>query len=390
MNIPIITSFINGLHLFLADKRLKWLFAIFVVGVLYMTLVGNLALLVVTNTPTLSPVVMVFYAVTGGIWVVFFMITALLTLVGLKRIVASDQSYSRSLIMTIVWMGLSLPILGLLISFAMPLFIFLIFVVAFIGWISFQAYLATRNSLRYAGSVKSANPSSLVRALSLLSHFSCYLVVVGALMFSLPLAGGIGVAALTLVGGILVLLFNFVNGVLMRRDQNRPIVLNIALLGLFVSLYSAYFIYSACSARALPFDPIGMLISIFFILYTMSAIGSSLMSSSTTDTRWKISAELAATITFFLAAGYYFADLLFAVTGYSDAIGSAVSELFKLFLFPLVSLAGQFIYIRRLGRPQAAVTTPEPVTPVPTEAPPDTTPQDIVEEPEGGKNSRTI
>ncbi len=369
MDIPIISTFMNGLRLFLEDKRLKWLFVVFIVGVLYMTLIGNLALLVVSVTPSLAPAVMVFYAVTGGVLIVFFMITTLLILVGLKRIVASDQSYARSFLFTVIWLGLSFPILILLVAFAMPLFLFLVFVVAFVGWISFQSYFATRNSLRYAGIVTTSTASRGTRVLSVMSHFLCYIVIVAALIISLPLSGSIAVAALTLLGSIIVLLFNFINGVIMKRNSDRPVILNIALLGLFVSLYSAYFIYSASTARALPFDPIGMLISIFFIIYTMSAVGSTLASRSKEETRWKISAELAAAITFFLASGYYFADLLFEVTGYSNAIGSAVSELFKLLIFPLVAMVGQFVYIRRINRPPPTAPVTEPVAPSPVSEP---------------------
>ena len=63
MDIPILTKFIEGLKLFFASKRLKWLTLVFVIGAITITVWENLAFMV----PALGPIAIF----VGGIFPTF-------------------------------------------------------------------------------------------------------------------------------------------------------------------------------------------------------------------------------------------------------------------------------------------------------------------------------
>jgi hypothetical protein len=243
----------------------------------------------------------------------------------------------------------------------------LIFGVAFIGWISFQAYFSVRSTLRFAETID-RHVSRLEKFLSIVSHIVAYVIVAGALVFAVimnvsspdPVLLRIAVAVL---GTAMALLFNFVNGLIMARHRNKPTLTNVAFVGFFVALYSAYFIYTAGTASAAGLDIVASSISILFVLYTMSNVGRALASRSHMETRLKISAESAASVTFFLASGFYFADMLLPlVTVVEPDLGASISDAIKLLLFPFVALVMEFLYLRRIGK---AISVPPKVEEVP-------------------------
>ena len=125
-------------------------------------------------------------------------------------------------------------------------------------------------------------------------------------------------------------------------------------------------------------------ISVFFILYAMSAVGLTLASRAHLDTRWKISSELAATIAFFLASGYLVVQALFDVVS-GGLLGERIPDVIKLFAFPFVALVMEILFIRRSRKVLDPVSTPEelPAEPESIEEPEEeeiTTPEDIVED----------
>ncbi|NWF95254.1 MAG: hypothetical protein HXY34_03845 [Candidatus Thorarchaeota archaeon] len=363
MDVPIITDFLNGLKLFWANKRLKWLFGLFMLGLIVTTVVGNLMLIVVSINPLAS---LVAYSVLGGIWPVFFMLAAFLSLLGLQRFVASEDSYGKSFALFFVWMLVSVFTLAMLVLFFFTVLAILIFGVAFIGWIGFQAYFATRTSLKYADIATREKVGRALKVMAGLTHIVCYVVVFGALIFTLWLYGGtligsgnVATVVFLVLGTLFAAVFNFMNGIVLARNRNKPVLANISLLGFFIAAYSAYFIYSVGSSVAVPFDLVGITVSLFFVLYTMSAVGRTLASRATKAARFKISAEVAAAFTFFLAAGYYFSDNLFEISAHVPGgaiLGASLSGIVKLFIFPFVAMIGEFVYLRRLGKPPAAPT----------------------------------
>ncbi|MCK4484235.1 MAG: hypothetical protein KAU89_05390 [Candidatus Thorarchaeota archaeon] len=348
MEIPMITKFVNGLKIFWESRRLRWLTIVFVMGLLITTALQQLALLV--------PSAWAYATLVSAAFPMFFLLTALLSLLGLQRFVASEESYSSSVVMFFIWFVVSIILQIYFVFFMFPVFMFVYFGIAFVGWISFQAYFSTRTSLGYAEKADVRENTRLMKGLVTMSHIFCYVVIFGALAYVLSinlieLLANLPRLVLLVLGTLVAAAFNFFNGWILGRQREKTTFVNVALIGLFISLYSGYFIYNAGKPTTLGFDMAGFVITIFFVFYTMSSVGSTLASRAEKETRWKISKELAATLTFFLASGYFFADTILPILPTVDPmLGAAMGDLTKLFIFPLVALVMELLFIRRAGK----------------------------------------
>jgi len=372
MDIPILTSFIEGLRLFWASRRLRWLTILFIIGAFLISILGRIGvtLLAIYGAGFVAPLLPGFIFI-AGVWPIYFLIALFLALIGLQRFLASEESYLKSFIGVIPWMIVSGVVLVLFIIFAMPVLELLIFGIAFVGWIAFQAYYSTRTSLRYADVAASTEFRRIIKALIGFSNLFCYFVIVVTLAYVAVIEGliftNVWLLLAIIPGALLVMGFNFVNGLIMVRHRNKPTLVNLSLIGLFISLYSAYFIYNAGQGAALGLDLVGIGVSIFFLFYTMSSLGRSLASRQDLDTRWKISSEVAATLTFFLASGYYFSDAIFPIMfgvgspGIGIDIGASFGDLIKLYIFPFVALVMALVYIRRAGKAMEAPDIPQEI-----------------------------
>jgi hypothetical protein len=350
LEIPVLTRFVNGLKLFFQSKRLRWFFFIFILSVVFTLLFRELSNLF----PILANIAGGFIAIIGGIFPTFFMITAFLSLLGLQRFVASEESYARSFVYFIVWIIVS-AFVYLMLWITGTVFLIMVGI-AFLGWIGFQAYLSSRTALGYAESVQIKSRSRVVAFLLGTLHILSYAIVLGAfvilfLWYTTTTAvfdwAVVGAAA---IGAVLALGFNFLNGFIMIRERKRATVDNLALLGLFIAAYVAYFLYNILKPVSASIDFFSLLVdagmSIFFILYAMSSVGLTLASRAHLDTRLKISSELAATITFFFASGYFVVQALFGTLS-GGLIGERIPDVIKLFVFPFVALVLELLFIRR-------------------------------------------
>lgn len=353
MDIPILTKFIEGLKLFFASKRLNWLTLVFVIGAITITVWQNLAQMF---TPLAGIAVFV-----GGIFPTFFMITCFISLMGLARFVADEESYKRSFFLTIIWFVVSFFVL-IMLFFIRPIFNLMFIGVAFLGWIGFQSYFSTRSSLGYASSMDIESRSKIVGYIYGFIYLLNYVVIIGATLYTyfiinpvLPDAG----TALAVLGMFLALGFNFVNGMVYVAERKKSTASNIVFLGMFISFYSAYFIYNVLKGYEPGLDLVGIGITVFFILYTMSSVGRSLASRAELDTRLKLSKELAATFTFFLASGFMFVDAMFAVIlGVANpTLEGGMGDAVKLLVFPFVA----FIMVLNFIRKSRKVLKEEPV-----------------------------
>ncbi|MCF2137714.1 MAG: hypothetical protein K9W43_10835 [Candidatus Thorarchaeota archaeon] len=386
MEIPILTSFINGLKLFFENKRLRWFTIVFFIGLVITSIVGAAGLYVSQQGGNALGIV-VLVAITGGVWPVFFMLATFMTLIRLQRFVASDGSYKLSAIMFIPWFAISIIMLFMMATMFMPFFQMLIFGVAFVGWIMFQAYFSTRTALKYGGTVDTTKIPKGRTILAGFSNILCYVVIFGALIFIIVtnltelLTAPIRLV-LIIIGAGFAALFNFINSLIMARHRNKVTVGNLALIGLFISFYSAYFIYNAGKPVDTTPDLVSIAISIFFVIYTMSSVGSTL-SGRSSESFLRVSADLAAVFTFFLASGYYFADVLFPIILPDPAFGASLSDIIKLMVFPFIAMIMEALYLHRIGKAQEAVPAPsevppegeaEPVAPTPSEEPVSPTP----------------
>lgn len=369
MDIPVISRFVKGLTLFFESKRLKWFFIIFILSAVFVLILRELGNFV----PLFAGG---FIVVIGGIFPTFFMITAFVSLFGLQRFVASNESYSKSFAYFIIWIIVSTIIYFMLWLTGM---VFWTMVgVAFLGWIGFQAYISSRTALRYAESVEIKSKSRFVALLFGAMHILSYIIVIGAFIVllvwytanTLLIDYDYVVIGAAIIGTLLAVGFNFLNGFIMLRERKRVTVNNLAILGLFIAAYVAYFLYNVLKPASISFDLLSLLIdaavSIFFILYAMSAVGLTLASRAHLDTRWKISSELAATITFFFASGYLVVQALFGTLS-GGLIGERIPDVIKLFAFPFVALIMELLFVRRM-RKQLKAPTPVEMPTVPEEA----------------------
>jgi len=379
MEIPMLTKFVNGLKMFWTSRRLRWLTIVFVLGLVMTTFWQQVALFVPSAWPWATLV--------SAAFPMFFLLTAILSLLGLQRFVASEESYRSSIVLFFIWIFVSAILQVYFIFNLFDVFMFVYFGIAFLGWISFQAYFSTRTSLGYAEKADVRENSRLVKVLVTMSHIICYVVIFGALAYVLSinlteLVLNPARLGLLVLGTLVAALFNFFNGMILGRQRQKTTFVNVAMIGLFISLYSGYFIYNAGKTTTLGFDIVGFAITIFFVFYTMSSVGSTLASRAEKETRWKISKELAVTLTFFLASGYYFADTILPILPSVDPVlGAAMGDLTKLFIFPLVALVMELLFIRRAGKVlEPAVELPPEEEPVTTEDDTEPSEEPVVEE----------
>jgi hypothetical protein len=363
MDIPVLTRFINGLRLFFQSKRLRWFFFIFILSAVFVLLIRELG----NFFPLFAGG---FIAIIGGIFPTFFMITAFLSFLGLQRFVASDESYGKSFAYFVIWIVISAFVY--LILWLTGMVFWILVGIAFLGWIGFQAYLSSNTAVGYAESVQIKSRSRVVTFLFGILHILSYVIVVGAFIVLLiwytastpPEDYDLGLVAAALIGSALAVGFNFLNGFIMIRERKRVTVDNLALLGLFIAAYVAYFLYNILKPVSASIDLFSILIdtgmSIFFILYALSSVGRTLASRAHLDTRWKLSSELAATITFFFASGYLIVQALFGTLS-GGLIGERIPDVIKLFVFPFIALIVELLFIRRSRKVAEQAEVPDEI-----------------------------
>lgn len=331
-----------------------------------------------------------FIAVLGGIFPTFFLLTAFFSILGLQRFVASEESYAKSATMFIPWIIVSAAIYFVLFLIR-PLYDLIFFWIAFFGWIVFQAYLASRSALGYASSVEVTQRSKYITAFFGILNVLSYAIVIGAFIIlglmnpALLTPAGLPVLAGGAIGMIVAIAFNFLNGILILRYRNKRVGDNLALLGLFIALYVAYFEYNILKVQTGATDffalAVDIGISVFFILYAMSSVGLTLSARAELDTRFKISKELGATLTFFLASGYLTIEAAFEAIGIP--ILASGPDIIKLLIFPGVALVMELLFIRQTGKVVQPPPMPEdaPVLePEPEAAEPELIEDDAIEE----------
>jgi hypothetical protein len=95
----------------------------------------------------------------------------------------------------------------------------------------------------------------------------------------------------------------------------------------------------------------------------MSGIGRTLAGRAELDTRWKISKEFAAAITYFLASGFMFVDSVFTSIVIAPSLQGVVSDVIKLLLFPFIAFLMVLLYLykSRKALKDAETISDEPV-----------------------------
>ncbi|MFX0108950.1 MAG: hypothetical protein ACFE7R_11740 [Candidatus Hodarchaeota archaeon] len=383
MDIPVLTKFIQGIKLFLADRRLRWLTIVFLVGAAFIILFREIGRWLATTG------IILFF---GGIFPTFFLLTAFVSILGLQRFIASDETYQRSIILFIPWIIISAIVYALLFFAAQWLFQLLIIWVAFMGWIILQAYLSSRSALSYSEvvDVKHRSKASTIffGSLNVVAYFIIWGALIGLVIINpaVLLPENIILLAAAAVGALLATGFNFFNGIIIIRERNKQTGDAVALLGIFVAFYVAYFMYNVLKIDTGGFDLFSLFvdigISIFFVLYAMSSVGRTLAARAVLDTRWKMSKEFAATLTFFLASGYLFVEA--TLESLASIVGNpglaALPDFIKLVLFPFIVLFTELLYLRRASKVLEAPPEPEEMPILEEEVPVEEPEEEPVEE----------
>ncbi|NHJ13487.1 MAG: hypothetical protein EAX95_07405 [Candidatus Thorarchaeota archaeon] len=364
MDIPVVSRFIKGIQLFLEQKRLRWLTAIFLLGTAFIVFFREIGRWI----PTTGIITLL-----GGIFPTFFLLTAFVSIIGLHRFIASDESYKRSGILFIPWIIVSVIVYAMLWIMAIGILVFLFIGVAFLGWIVLQAYLSSRSALQYSEVVDVKKRSKLTTvffgSLNIVAYFIIWAALIALIIINPVVLApeNLILIGAAIVGAVLASGFNFLNGLIIVRERNKQTGDSVAILGIFVALYVAYFMYNVLKVDTGAWDPFSLLIdlgvSVFFLLYAMSSVGLTLASRADLDTRLKISKEFAATLTFFLASGYMFIEAeletLANLPGISNPALGALPDFIKLVLFPFVVLIMELLYLRRAGKVLEAPEIPE-------------------------------
>ncbi len=384
MEIPVLTRFIEGLKLFFASKRLKWLTLIFFIDATLAYILER----VVATFPAGANAALALAALFPFFW----MIVTILSLLGLQHFVASEESYARSGMLTVIMFIVSLILYIITLVFAGILLLVITFA-GFFVWIGFQGYFSTQTSLGFATSIDHEHRSKAMTVFFGIANIFNYVIIIGAAIVTYfilypfqapPLAiGG------ALVGILIASIFNFINGILVTSERNREGADNLALLGLFISLYSGYFIYNVLKGADLGIDIVGVAVTVFFLLYTMSGVGRTLASRAETESRFKLSKELAATFTFFLASCYVFVDVMFTIllanAGHSPTDIAPVSDIIKLWIFPFIALAVEIRFVmcyRKMSEaPEMTADTPVVLDDAPLEEKQEPDEPETIEEP---------
>ncbi len=346
-------AFMRALRLFWDSKRLKWLTGIFILSLIWMSFIYGLGPEIIPG-PLLVPLTVI----TGGIWPFFFMLAAVFALFRLERFVASQNSYLRSLSILLPWLFVSGLLLVLIWSQFLAAFLLLIFGVAFLGWIAFQAFFSARSSLHYADDINMDKHATLMKVIAVVTNLFCYVAIAGAFYYTVYILNpseilGSPLREFPLVVGLLFALgFNFINLIFMVRHRHTTILDNLAMFGFFISVYSAYFIYDAGKPFSTGVDWVSISISVFFVIYTMSAVGETLAEKSHIRAHWKLSAESSVTLTFFLATGYYFASTFLTVLYSEPTLAATIGVTIKLLIFPFVAIVTEIHHmLKHIGSP---------------------------------------
>ena len=380
MGIPILSDIFSGLGVFFKTKRFVAYVTIFV-ATTFMGLFVSWLMTQFVGTPT-EVLLVNFFAYVGATGTIYFMIGTILTGLGLDKLWIKRRGRGKwNEMIGISWFA---------ISFAVSVFMaviwgkaVLIFFAMFcwVGWIAFQAYLSSRTSLRIATIAEPKKGGWGIAIGSFIILVIGLIIIAAEAVFALVLLPGnyfgIGdsveamfpqsLANITLHWPYLLLAFGLLGffGVISffayLKYARKGAALNVALLTVFIALYSGYFLFNVIRrVDAFGLTPVDIGMSLFFLAYAMSGIGRT-VTEAVEESRSRLR-DLGPLLTFFLASGFFFVDSIISV---STAAPSAIlagwfetdlianpsaafifRDIAKLIAFPLVAIFTSLYYLR--------------------------------------------
>ncbi|MHA1940008.1 MAG: hypothetical protein ACW97O_17540 [Candidatus Thorarchaeota archaeon] len=370
MGIPILSGIVDGLKVFFKTRRYVAYLIIFV----FTTFLGYLVTWLMTLYPGtfIEEILANFFLYIGATGTIYFAFGTLLIGVGADRAWITRRGRGRvTELKGVAWLA---------VSFALSVFLSLYFgraallffaMFCWVGWIAFQAYLSSRTSLRLAtiaepkkGGIGIGIGSFIVLILGL----GILGALILAVLFLIPEnMFGLGDAITAIfpqavtnlqIHGILIWvaagllgLFALVSLLAFFRYAGKGAALNVALMTVFIAIYSGYFFVNVMRRTGAPtMSVVDIAMSLFFLLYAMSGIGRT-VTEGVEETRVR-TRDFGPLFTFFLASGFFFVDSIIAVSasgaptlaGWFEWGSSTIYETFlfrdiaKLMAFPLVAI----------------------------------------------------
>jgi hypothetical protein len=377
MEIPILSGIVEGLKVFFKTRRYVAYLIIFV----FTTFLGYLVTWLMTLYPGtgIELILANFFLYIGATGTIYFAFGTLLIGVGADRLWITRRGRgSVTELKGVAWLAVSFAIsVFLSIWFGRTALLFFA-TFCWIGWIAFQAYLSSRTSLRLA---TIAEPKKGGIGVGIGSFF---LLIIGlgiigaiilAVLFLIPEnMFGLGDVITSIfpsavsnlqVHGILIWvaagllgLFALVSLLAFFRYAGKGAALNVALMTIFIGIYSGYFFVNVMRRTGAPtMSVVDVAMSLFFLLYAMSGIGRT-VTEGVEETRMR-TRDFGPLLTFFLASGFFFVDSIIAVSnsgstilaGWFDWRPEMVYETFifrdiaKLLAFPLVAIFTTLYYV---------------------------------------------
>jgi len=386
LNIPVISGITEGLGVFLKTRRYLAYTIIFVAT----TFLGLFVTWLMTLTiGTFTEELLVnFFAFVGSAGTIYFAFGAIFTGLGVDGLWITRRSRGRTTeLKGVAWMAISFAIAVFMRILAGPIVLLFFAIVCWLGWIGFQAYLSTRTGLRVATLAEPKKGGFLLGAGSFIILIIGIGIIAAEAFVALSIAYGFDILALgpvldgifasatvnlvtqqfmLLIAYACFALFIVIMFVSFLKYSGRGASLNIAVLTLFIGIYAGYFLVNVMRrGEIFGLDPTDIVMSLFFLVYAMSGIGSTI-TEAVEESRSR-TGDFGPLLTFFLASGFFFVDSILAVASnpssliwewFDAGILSDPRFLFlfrdvsKMIAFPLVAIFTAIYYLRveRAGR----------------------------------------
>ena len=380
MGIPILSDIFSGLGVFFKTKRFVAYVTIFV-ATTFLGLFVSWLMTQFVGTPT-EELLVNFFAYIGATGTIYFMIGTLLTGLGLDKLWIKRRGRGKwNEMIGISWFAISFAIsVFMSLTFGRSAIVFFA-MFCWVGWIAFQAYLSSRTSLRIATIAEPKKGGWGITIGSFIILLIGIAIIAAEAIFALILLPnnyfelGTAVGAtfpdylininthlpyLYLAFGLLGL-FALISFFTFLKYAKKGAALNVALLTVFIALYSGYFLVNVIRRTgASGLTPVDIGMSLFFLAYAMSGIGRT-VTEAVEESRSRLR-DLGPLLTFFLASGFFFVDSIISVStaaptsilaGWFQTELIANSEaaflfkdIAKLIAFPLVAIFTSLYYLR--------------------------------------------
>jgi len=381
LNIPVISGIAEGLGIFIKNRRYLAYFIIFV----FTTFLGLFVtwLMTLTVGTGVEALLVNFFAFVGSAGTIYFAFGAIFTGLGVDGLWITRRSRGRTTeLKGVAWMAISFAIAVFMRILAGPTVLLLFAVVCWLGWIGFQAYLSTRTGLRVATLAEPKKGGFLLGLGSFIILMIGIVIIAAEAFAALSIAYGFDILGIgPIVDGIFAsatsnlvnqqfflliayacfALFALIMLASFMRYSGRGAALNIAVLTLFIGIYAGYFLVNVMRRGAIfGLDPTDIVMSLFFLIYAMSGIGSTI-TEAIEESRNR-TGDFGPLLTFFLASGFFFVDSILAVASNNSTIiwswfqASGVlgdprflflfRDVSKLIAFPLVAIFTAIYYLR--------------------------------------------